>query len=265
MTDNVLTAPTEQDELRLQIEQSRVALTEKLEMLEEKVADTVQSATASVVEATASVVETVHNATASVSETVDSVNAAVQGTVENVRHTVSDTVESVRGTFDLHQQVRKHPWEMLAGAVALGYLGGRWLAPTAAPRLPVVRRSGSRLPIGRPPVAEAAGDIESEPGSGRSEEMFMDGPANSGAVTPLPWISFLTDTFGPEITKLKGLAIGTSLGMVRDLITDSAPPALRDQIVEVVNGFTEKLGGTCMPVPVVSAAKTGEVSHSRSS
>ena len=64
------------------------------------------------------------------------------------------------------------------------------------------------------------------------------------AAEPSPtWMGHLNDTFGPEISNLRGLAIGASLGLVRDLITSSAPETLRTQIAEVVDGFTDKLGG----------------------
>ncbi len=253
MIENVVDVPTEQAELRLQIDESRAALTEKLELLEEKVADTVQSATASVAEATATVVETVHNATASVSETVDSVNAAVQGTVESVRHTVADTVESVRGTFDFSHHVQNNPWAMLAGAVALGYVGGRFLSPDAKSQ--TIQRLKSGRDFAQRDVAIAAAYVPTTD-SGTSIPQF-DKPSNQesasdGAVVKSPWFHYLNDTFGSEIAKLQSLAIGVSLGLIRDAITDAAPPALRDQIVEVVDGFTEKLGGECLPVAVVA-------------
>ena len=252
MSDNVLATLTEQDELRQQIDDSRAALTEKLEMLEEKVADTVQMATASVTEATASVVETVHNATVSVSETVESVNAAVQGTVENVRHTVSDTVESVKGTFDLPQHVRKHPWAMLAGAVALGYVGGRYLLPTGVAKSPSGRPLGMNLQTAGPEAATYSVPESFASNKARSENGSVNHATSNGTTAHTSWFGQLADTFGPEIAKLEELAIGASLGLVRDLVSDAVPPALREQIVEVVDGFTEKLGGKCLPVPVVS-------------
>ena len=48
MSENVLDIPTEQQLIRMQIDESRAALVDKIEMLEEKVAETVQSATESV-------------------------------------------------------------------------------------------------------------------------------------------------------------------------------------------------------------------------
>ena len=266
MTDNILVVPTEQEEIQLQIDESRAALNEKLELLEGKVADTVQAATASVAEATASVVETVNNATASVSETVGNVNAAVQGTVETVRNSVSETVASVKETFDLPEQVRKYPWHMLAGAVALGYIGGRYLQPDSGSM-----RTGNRRSDGNGVSYSNSGDqsrsgaasFNGSDASGQrngfhTEAAAVETPSKSVASTTSSWADYLGDTFGPEIAKLRGLAIGTSLGLVRDLVSSSAPPTLRAQIAEVVDGFTSKLGGQRIQGPVFSLGDNSE-------
>ncbi len=253
MSPDVLTMPTEQDVIRQQIDESRSAMNEKLELLEGKVTESVQAATASVADATAAVMETVQNATASVSETVDSVNAAVQGTVENVRSSVNGAVDSVKETFDLTQQVRNYPWQMLAGAVALGYLGSQLLQPERRSTRTARRGSERSDPV---PVSS---NNQSQP----IDATFWNEPERSVAshglqtqttaaaasslnpvAEPSPtWMGHLNDTFGPEISNLRGLAIGASLGLVRDLITSSAPETLRTQIAEVVDGFTDKLGG----------------------
>jgi len=221
------------------MEESRDALAQKIEMLEEKVTETVQSASASVAEATASVLETVQNATASVSDTVDTVTSAVQGTVDSVRQSMEGTVDSVKSAFDVNLQFQQHPWWMFAGAVAAGYCGGLLLQESPCAR----ERSTSSFPSG--PVR--AKDTESRYAStqsasslnGREDRVFTSSsaPASSG------WLQQLGQAFGPEIAKLEGLAIGVALGSVRDFIVDAVPPAVRPQVSEVIDGFTHKLGG----------------------
>jgi hypothetical protein len=83
------------EEIRHQIEETRSALTEKLETLENEV------------------VGTVHNVTESVEQTF-----------ENVKETVHETVQTVKRTFDLEYQVDQHPWAMLGGSVLAGCLAG---------------------------------------------------------------------------------------------------------------------------------------------
>ncbi len=246
MTDDTLVMPTEQEELQLQIDESRAALNEKLELLEVKVSDTVQAATASVAEATASVVDTVNNATASVSETVGNVNAAVQGTVETVRNSVAETVASVKETFDLPEQVRKYPWHVFAGAIAVGYIGGRYLQPASGS----TRNASDRIASGAAASLNGSDRAGEHNGFHTAAAAAETHPDDSAAAVS-SWTDYIGDTFGAEIAKLRGLAIGTSLGLARDLLSSSAPPALRTQIAEIVDGFTSKLGGQRIPGPVL--------------
>jgi DNA-binding protein YbaB len=80
---------------RQDIEQTRSALTEKLETLEDQVLGTVRSATES-----------------------------VEDTIENVTETVQDTVESVQRTFDVEYQMQQRPWLLIGGSVAAGVAVG---------------------------------------------------------------------------------------------------------------------------------------------
>jgi len=97
----------ETDVIRQQMLETRTALSEKLEALQEQVLSTVEGTTKSV------------------TDTVQTVQEAVQDTVSTVSETVQGTVETVKDTFDISQHVQKHPWLMVGGAIALGYLGGR--------------------------------------------------------------------------------------------------------------------------------------------
>jgi hypothetical protein len=54
-----------------------------------------------------------------------------------------------------------------------------------------------------------------------------------------------------EITKLKGLAIGTVLGAVRDLITQSGAEQMNAKVAEVMDSITVKLGGQPIRGPVL--------------
>ena len=58
------------------------------------------------------------------------------------------------------------------------------------------------------------------------------------------WVAGLGDTFHDEISQLEGLAIGTLLGIVRDIVTKAVPEHMESQVEEFVNGITVKLGGT---------------------
>lgn len=59
-----------------------------------------------------------------VRETVEDMRAAVEDIVENVKDTVDTTVETVRHTFNVHHHVEQHPWLMFGGVTMVGYLLG---------------------------------------------------------------------------------------------------------------------------------------------
>jgi hypothetical protein len=61
----------------------------------------------------------------------------------------------------------------------------------------------------------------------------------------------LGQKFEAEIHKLKGLALGTVFGIVRDMITGSAPPQLSSQLAEIIDSATAKLGGQPIHGPVL--------------
>jgi hypothetical protein len=53
----------------------------------------------------------------------------------------------------------------------------------------------------------------------------------------------VTDGYGEELAKVKGLAISTVGGVLRELLTASAPPQLAQHLKELVDGVTVKAGG----------------------
>jgi hypothetical protein len=86
------------------IEDTRSAITEKLEILEERVWEIVEGA-----------------------------QSSVEDIVENIRGTVGDTVETVKRTLDVPYQVDQHPWLMFGGATLAGYLLGSWGGGSTSP------------------------------------------------------------------------------------------------------------------------------------
>jgi hypothetical protein len=83
---------------------------------------------------------------------------------------------------------------------------------------------------------------ESRPAA--SEPAVAAAPAEAAAEEKGPsWLSQIGSTFGEELTKLRGLAVGATLGVLRDMLTTNAPEPLRPQLAEVMDGLTTKLGG----------------------
>jgi len=92
-----------------------------------------------------SVVGTVQSATSAVKDTVCTVRTAVEDSVDAVR----DRVTSV---LDVSGHVREHPWAMVGGAAAAGFLVGCLVPRSAA----ATGRSSEPTPK-TPPVARVTG------------------------------------------------------------------------------------------------------------
>jgi len=215
------------------MEETRADLAKKLETLEAKVTDTVQGATAAV----SDTVETVK-------ETVEAVKESVAETVETVKETVGETVEAVKRTFDLKRQVNEHPWAMLGGSVAVGFLVGRLLpsrsSTTAAASVPEVSSAATRWPTGTT-------------NGGYRPAAEVQAPSAAPAAQPSEpgWFSGLMEKFGPEISKMKGLALGTALGIIRDMASRAVPEQLKPKVEEVINTITTKIGGEPIRGPIM--------------
>jgi len=181
--------------IRQQMLETRTALSEKLEALQEQV------------------LATVEGTTKSVTETVQTVQEAVQDTVSTVSESVQGTVETVKKTFDVSEQMRSHPWLMLGGAVAVGFLGGRLLTGNghAARSYPASAGLAPPPPNGYPPPRP-------------SEPTWFDKVA------------------APLKQQAQTLAVGALAGIAADLIAQHAPEALRGQLNEMANEAAAALG-----------------------
>jgi ElaB/YqjD/DUF883 family membrane-anchored ribosome-binding protein len=203
----------ESEMIRQQMDETRTALTDKIEMLEHQLVETVQAASTSVVETVGSVKEIAHDS------------------LQTVKDSVHETLETVKDAFDLQRQVNQRPWTMFAGATALGYLGGCLLRGRNGRE-----RRTSGIGENRAPAitAHTAG---SRNGAAEGRDATL-----SAAEQP-SWLSQQGDTFHSEISQLKGLAVGTLLGIVRDIVTKNVPEHMERKVEEIVNGVTVKLGG----------------------
>jgi len=219
--------------LHNQIDQTRADLTEKLETLENQVKDTVQSA-----------LGTVSSARENVQDTIDQVSSSVQETVEQVTSTVQETVEQVKKTFDLDYQIQARPWVLVGGSVATGLLVGALVARGSRGL-----RHGGHAHYQAPPAPYPPSEGRAAPAYEAAGSYLA--PRSEPARPSL--FSTLFRQFEPELEKVKELAIGYAAGAVRDLIKQSVP-TLGEQIDEMMNDVTTKLGGRPVQGPVLSPA-----------
>lgn len=180
---------------------------ENEELIRQKMEHTRESLTDKLETLEDKLLSSVHHATSAVNETV-----------ATVKETVSEGVESVKGAVDIQAHVDRHPWLALGGSGLCGFMLGSMLGGAKEAR--------QRPAVPLPPLPPS--DV------GRSQ---------SDASAGTSWL----DRLEPEIRHLKGLALGVTLGMVREMLSGQAPPHMAGHVREIIDGVTKKLGGE--PVP----------------
>lgn len=206
--------PPETELVKQQMEQTRAALSDKLETLEAKVLGTVNSTTDQV------------------SQTVNEVGSTVRETAQEVRATLHEAVSSVRDALDVSRQIQHHPWLMLGGSMAVGFVGERVLHALERGHLPSLPSLPMQPEQLLPRDSEVRERIEREPPARRTRSSLFQA---------------LFESFAPEIDKLKGAALGMALGLVRDKINEAVPPQMRENVTELMDRVSVKLGGNPPP------------------
>jgi ElaB/YqjD/DUF883 family membrane-anchored ribosome-binding protein len=177
--------------IRQQMEGTRASLTDKIEQLESQVTDKVEKVTA---------------------------------TVADTAEAVEGTVEAVKNTFDLEWHARRHPWMLVGGAVALGFLGALLLPPAPRPRFVTVPR-----------------DWQPQPPRAREEIR----PTKAQEVE---------DHLGrQEVSELKQTGVGMAMSVMRHVLASALPPPLGPLLDGAVNAVTTRLGGR--PIEATDGAR----------
>jgi hypothetical protein len=193
----------ETEMIREQMLETRTALTEKLETLEEQVTAKVKGTT-----------ETI-------AETVETVKEAVENTAHTVERTVENTVETVKDTFDVSRHFEEHPWLMFGGAILAGYVAGRILERPALPAL-------------------ASNGLPPEPTREPEVRTYFQAPP---APAKPSWGAETVQALKPALSKLGQLAIGVTTGLIGEMVREQLPEALHHDVGEVLDDITVALGG----------------------
>lgn len=215
----------EPDVIRQEIEQTRSSLSEKIETLENQVLSTVQ------------------NAKQTVEGTIENVKDTVEETIENVKSSVSETVESVKETFSLERQVERHPWAMVGGSFAVGFLVGNLVESRRGPASWHAREmTGLMSESSRYPATYQ------ETGRPYPTESRPTPPARAAGAG---WFDRLLTQFQPEINRAKEVAIGALVGLARDYAKSQLPQPLATKVDEIMNDITTKVGGEPLREPIL--------------
>jgi len=216
----------DQELIRKQMVDTRTSLSDKLEALEKKVADTVQPVT-----------DAVERTTEAVAQTAETVKDSVKAVTEQVEA----GVKSFTSTFDLRRQAERHPWLVLGVAATSGCLIGTILGRRPRPQHEAPARSKHHS-------KGSNGASHSTEWSGARRVREKDQPAKPSL-------------FAEEIRTLKGLAISSLLGFVRDLAKRAMPGSIGERIAEEVDTLTTRMGGQPLKSPVIAEAPANEFSQ----
>jgi ElaB/YqjD/DUF883 family membrane-anchored ribosome-binding protein len=165
------------------------------------------------------VLDTVHQATAAVSNTVHNVTDAV----ETVKEKVEQTVESVKESLDFRDAIRQHPWTALGVSFAAGVAGGLLLETPSLPQ--AFSRSAFPQTNGFP----------SEPSSRAT--------GNGASSTSSALTSSLGSAGAEALQTIKGMAIGTLMGVLTKVISDVVPATLKGDVNTLFDDLNTRLGG----------------------
>jgi ElaB/YqjD/DUF883 family membrane-anchored ribosome-binding protein len=210
MPDTIEERPDSIEVIESEIAQTREGLADKLEALTQQLTGTVEGA----------------------AETVENVVETTKETIETVVETTKETISNIKDTFNIPKQVEEHPWLAMGCSVLAGFVGGRILgAMTSAPSYHNGYAANGRAES--IPQRMATASDQPTPAAPRAETHAQ----------PSGWFAELGRHFAPELEKAKGLAVGTMLGVVRDMVSQSLPESVKSQVANLFDNVTEKVGG----------------------
>jgi len=160
-----------------------------------------------------------------VAETVEKVTGAVDKTVDSVTETVHDAVESVEEAFDFTRQVKRHPWAMLAGSAAVGFVGGCLLNRVAPPR-----PSASGLTRG----LASDGHVHNGHHAAEAPRAASEGPG---------WGDKLAEALKPAMSTVEGLVVNAAAGVLGKMILDAVPHNFQKDVGQALDDIVVSLGG----------------------
>ena len=106
--------------IRQEIEHTRAAMTAKIDMIQERLDETVEETGSTVVRVMNTVLEQVKR----VQDTIESVTSSVDATVERVQATATKPLAEGKLGSELLADMYQRPWVMMGTAVLMGYILG---------------------------------------------------------------------------------------------------------------------------------------------
>jgi ElaB/YqjD/DUF883 family membrane-anchored ribosome-binding protein len=180
-----------------------------------------------------------------VRETVSTASETVTSTVEGVKEvvdTVSDTVGSVTDTFNVSKQVEENPWLAMGIAVAAGFVVGQLLSGTSQPAPQPQPQPAPQPPTPAPvPVTAHASTAPAPESPGITDRISSMLPSLDAIMPDLASVG------NTVVSGLTGLAVGSVMGVVREMVVNGLPPEWKGELTKLVDQVTTQLGGKPQP------------------
>jgi ElaB/YqjD/DUF883 family membrane-anchored ribosome-binding protein len=103
-----------EQQVRKDIDDTRAVMSEKIEMIEDRVHETMET--------TRSTIDHVIDNVKHVQGTVEQTKSSIDNILETVKHSIDETIERAKYTADLIDQVNRNPWIMFGCAILAGYI-----------------------------------------------------------------------------------------------------------------------------------------------
>jgi archaellum component FlaC len=129
-----------ESELGKDIEHTRAAMAEKIDMIEGRMNETMDG--------TKSTIDSVMGKVKDVQGTIEDAKSTVDNLLDTLKQTMEETIERVKHTANLIEQVDQNPWIMFGSAVLTGYVLSSLRQPTmaASPQTPQHSRGPATYP-----------------------------------------------------------------------------------------------------------------------
>jgi hypothetical protein len=106
--------------IRQEMEYTRAAMTTKMDMIQERLEETVEETGSTVVRVMNTVLEQVKR----VQDTIETMTSSVDATIERVQDTANKPVAEGKPGIELIADMYQRPWVMMGTAVLMGYILG---------------------------------------------------------------------------------------------------------------------------------------------
>jgi archaellum component FlaC len=103
-----------QSQVGKDIENTRAVMSEKIEMIEDRVNETM--------EGTKTTIDNVMHKVKDVQGTIEDAKSTVDNLLDTIKQTMEETMERVKSTASLIEQVDQNPWIMFGSAILTGYI-----------------------------------------------------------------------------------------------------------------------------------------------